>query len=39
MFCLPVCLCERVGFPEAGVRDSWELLCDCWELNLGPLEE
>jgi hypothetical protein len=21
------------------VTDSYELLCGCWELNLGPLEE
>jgi len=33
------CLCESVGFPEAGVTDGYELPCGCWELNLGPLEE
>ena len=25
--------------PGTGVTDSCELLCGCWELNLGPLEE
>ena len=30
-----VCLC--VASPGAEVEDSWELLCECWELNLGPL--
>ena len=34
-----VCLCEGVGFSGAGVTDSGEPPCGCWELNLGPLEE
>lgn len=25
--------------PRTGVTDSCELLCGCWELNPGPLEE
>jgi hypothetical protein len=25
--------------PGTGVTDSCELLCRCWESNLGPLEE
>jgi hypothetical protein len=25
--------------PGAGVTDSCELLCGCWELNLGPLQK
>ena len=25
--------------PDLGVIDSYELLCGCWELNLGRLEE
>ena len=27
------------GSPGTGVTDSFELLCRCWELNQGPLEE
>ena len=30
---------EGTGFPGTGVTNSYELLCGCWELNLGPLEE
>jgi hypothetical protein len=33
-----VCI-ENVGSPGTGVRDSCDLPCKCWELNLGPLEE
>lgn len=44
-----VCLCatcvqylkrpeEGPGSPGAGVADSFEVLCECWELNLGPLQ-
>ena len=43
MFCLPVCLYttskEGIRSPRTGVTDSYELLCGCWELNPGPLEE
>ncbi|CAO2588434.1 hypothetical protein LEMLEM_LOCUS4978 [Lemmus lemmus] len=28
-----------VESPGTGVTDSYELLFECWELNLGPLEE
>lgn len=28
-----------LGFPGTGVTDSYELMCGCWELNSGPLEE
>lgn len=34
-----VCLCEGVGFSGAGVTDSGEPPCGCWELNLSLLEE
>lgn len=30
---------EPVGFPGTEVRGSCELLCGCWELNSGPLQE
>ena len=36
---LYVCLNEDGGSPRTGVRDSCELPCDCWKLNLNPLEE
>ena len=36
LFSLHVCLCEGVNLI---VTDSCELLCGCWELNPGPLEE
>lgn len=26
---------EGIGFPETGVTDSRELLCECWKPNLG----
>ena len=32
-------LCKHVKSPGTGVTDSCELLCEYWELNLGPLEE
>lgn len=25
--------------PDAGVTDSYKLVCGCWELNQVPLEE
>jgi hypothetical protein len=28
-----------IASPGTGVTDSCELPCECWELNLGPLEE
>jgi hypothetical protein len=37
IFCQPVCLGE--GFGSTGVTDSCELLCCCWGLDPGPLEE
>ena len=30
---------EGIGSPGAGVTDGCEPLCECWELNLGPLEQ
>lgn len=48
---LPVCMCamcvpdvyggQRGHFesPSRGIRDGCELLCGCWKLNPGPLEE
>jgi hypothetical protein len=30
---------EGIKFPQTGVTDSCELLCGCWELNVGPLKE
>jgi hypothetical protein len=30
---------EGIIPPGTGVTSSYELLCVCWELNLGPLEE
>jgi hypothetical protein len=30
---------EGVRSPGTGVMDSYELLCGCWELHAGPLEE
>jgi hypothetical protein len=35
VFCLHVCLYEGIGSHVTGVKDKYE----CWELNLGPLEE
>jgi hypothetical protein len=35
---LPACMC--VGCQSyLGVIDSCELPCECWDWNLGPLEE
>jgi hypothetical protein len=39
VFCLHVCLRYSARSPGAGVTDCYELLCGCWELNPGPLEE
>lgn len=51
MFCLSVYVCttcvpgaqrgqKRVHWnPGAGVTDSYEPLCVCWELNFDPLQE
>ena len=36
---LHFCLCEDVGSLGTGVTDSCKLLCGCWELNSGPLED
>lgn len=30
---------KAAGIPGAGVMIVCELSCECWELNLGPLEE
>lgn len=30
---------ESVGPSETGVTDGYETPCECWELNLGPLEK
>jgi hypothetical protein len=32
-------VCDGVKSPRIGARDSCELSCECWKLNLGPLEE
>jgi hypothetical protein len=32
-------VCEGGRFPGTDVIDSCELLCGCWKLNPGPLEE
>ena len=37
VFFLCVCLYKGVGFPGAGVIDSCELPCGCWEMSSGPL--
>lgn len=37
--CLHACLCEGVGFPKSGVTHSCELLCGCWQLNAGSLQD
>ena len=29
---------EDIGFPGTGVTDSFEPPCQCWELNLSPVE-
>ena len=45
VFCLHACLqClhrpeEGVRSPRPGITDSSLLACECWEQNLGPLEE
>ena len=47
---LYVCLCtmgmqypqkpeEGIRFPGTGITEGCELLCGCWGLNLGSLEE
>ena len=30
---------EGIESPRTGVIDGWELLSECWKLNLGPLQE
>ena len=30
---------EGIESPRTGVIDDWELLSECWKLNLGPLQE
>jgi hypothetical protein len=30
---------QKIRWSRAGVRNSWKLLCGCWEPNLGPPEE
>ena len=30
---------EDVGSPETGITNGFESPCECWELNLGPLQE
>ena len=39
LFCQHLCLCEGTRSSGAGVTDSCELPCGCWELNPDPLEE
>ena len=38
-FCLENCSSQCVRSSGTGVTDNCELLCGCWDLNLGPLEE
>jgi hypothetical protein len=35
----PQWLEEGIGSPGTRITDDFELLCGCWELNLGSLEE
>lgn len=37
--CISVCLYEGVGSPETGGLGRYELPCEFWESNLGPLEK
>lgn len=48
--CLHLCLCttsiqypqrpeKGIRYPGTGIIDNCELLCGCWEMNLGPLQE
>jgi hypothetical protein len=30
---------EGIESPDNGVAVSWESPCECWESNIGPLEE
>lgn len=30
---------EDSGYSGTGLRDGCEILCGCWKLNLGPLQE
>jgi hypothetical protein len=39
VFCLHACLCEGAVSPGTKVTDSYELLCECWELSPCPLKE
>ena len=39
VFCLHFYLREGFRSPGIEVTDSFELLCGCWELNRGSLEE
>lgn len=46
ILCLYAYLCtmyvrpeESIKSPRTGAADGCELLCRCWDLNLGPLEE
>lgn len=36
---LHVCPCEGIRSRGTGVRNSFELPCECWDLNLDPQEE
>lgn len=45
--CMYVCVCAQcpqrseagIKSSRTGVTDGYGLLCGCWELNLGPLQE
>ena len=39
LYLLPVEARNDTGFTRTEVTDGWELICRCWELNPGPLEE
>jgi hypothetical protein len=36
---LYMCACEGVRCPGTNTTDDCELLCGCWELDLGPLQD
>jgi hypothetical protein len=37
---MSVCVCVRgIRAPGTGTTDNYELPCECWDLNLGPLGE
>jgi hypothetical protein len=39
VYILHACLCEGVGSPGTGIRDSYKLPHEYWVLNQAPLKE